>query len=79
MLLKQLRTLLLGKCLELDDEAKDGCKDMHVISTAVLRVSAHDAEMHRHSPHVCARPGANICMRSGVRPLLPLARGLTAR
>jgi hypothetical protein len=49
MLLKQLRSLLLAKCLELDDEAKDGCNDMHVISTAVLRVSAHDADMRRHS------------------------------
>ena len=38
MILKDLRTWILGKCLELDDEAKEGVNDMHVVSSAVLRV-----------------------------------------
>jgi hypothetical protein len=62
MLLKQLRSLLLAKCLELDDEAKDGCNDMHVISTAVLRVSAHDADMRRHSMAWQLDDGAKRCL-----------------
>jgi hypothetical protein len=52
----------LAKCLELDDEAKDGCNDMHVISTAVLRVSAHDADMRRHSMAWQLDDGAKRCL-----------------